>query len=313
MRKHYQHRSKEERSELRDTRLAEANDRLQAGVADLLAEDGEWRKFLTFQAKLHNYSFGNTMLIREQYPEATMVMGYGNKEGTTGWKSIGRHVRSREDNEALGIRPDGIWILAPFSGKRTERDLSTGEDVERRFTYFKPVTVFDISQTDGEPIPEPQQPVLLEGDSEELRDRFLALQDALKADGWTVRIVAKRELGKAEADASPATRTIRVRDDVSDAEALASLVHEVAHVYLGHTDDLAEYSLHRGRAEAEAESTAFLVLAGLDVDTSGYTLPYVAGWSEGNPKIVQDVGERVVKAARELLERLDGDRELVDA
>jgi len=277
-----------ERKEHRDARLSAAHSQFQAGVAELLADDGAWQRYLTVQSKMHTYSFHNTLLILSQNENASMVAGFRK------WQELGRNVRKGEK---------AIWILAPFSGKRHDEDPTTGEDVEHRFTYFKPVSVFDVSQTEGDPIPEPPSPVLLEGDSPELVERYVAVQTILEADGWTV----KRESpeGGSNGDTDPKKRLVRVREDVSDAQALKTLVHEQAHIVLAHVENMEAYRQHRGRQEAEAESTAFLVLSGIGIDTSDYSLPYVAGWSNGNAKIVIEVAERVSKVARELLDRLD--------
>jgi len=291
----YVKRTREESAELRETRMSEANARLEAGIRDLLVDDGAWKRFLNFQSKIHDYSFGNTMLIRMQCPEATYVMPYGAKDGRNGWKSVGRHVKAGEH---------GIWILAPFSGKRTEEN-ERGEREEQKFTYFQPVTVFDVSQTEGEPIPKPDRSVPLEGDSPELRDLYASVAGTLEADGWKVRREAS-DNPRAGGSSDPATRTVRVNPGGSDAKALSTLLHEAAHVRHGHCDDRAEYAQHRGVMEAEAESTAYLVLATIGVDSSQSTLPYIAGWSDGDANIVRKVGERVVKVARAIADAIEG-------
>lgn len=277
-----------ERKEHRDQRLSAAHDRFQAGVAELLADGGAWQRYLTMQAKMHTYSFHNTMLILTQNPEASMVAGFRK------WQEMGRNVRKGEKS---------IWILAPFTGKRDDEE-GLSEDGVIRYTYFKPVSVFDVSQTEGDPLPEPQHPVQLEGNSPELVDRYVAVQTILEADGWTVKRELPETLG-ALGTTDPATRLVRIHPDVSDAQALKTLVHEAAHIQLEHIASITEYRLHRGRMEAEAESTAFLVLSGIGIDTSDFSLPYVAGWSKGDAKIVAEVADRVSKCARAMLDQLD--------
>lgn len=283
MAKHY---SNKQRQDLRASRLEQARERLEAGVAELLTDGNAWTRWLQLQSKLHRYSFNNVMLILQQRPDATMVAGF-NK-----WVELGRHVRKGEQ---------AIWILAPFTRKRDEVDDETGEETQVRSTYFAPVPVFDLSQTDGDPLPVPPTPVLLEGDSPELRDRFATVARALEADGWTVKVEAN------SLDANGVTywdrKLVSVRPGMSDAQSLKTLVHEWAHATLHADVDRA--TVHRGRREVEADSVAFLVLAGIGVDSSSYSFPYVAGWSEGDPKVVVEVAQRVNTAAQQLLERLE--------
>src|SRR5690625_4915918 len=106
-----------------------ALERLQTAVFDLLTSDG-WIKALRFRAQFHSYSFFNSLLILSQLPTATLVSGYRK------WKEMGRQVRKGER---------GIRILAPMLRKDPD-------DEERKvLTGFREVSVFDVSQTDGEP------------------------------------------------------------------------------------------------------------------------------------------------------------------
>jgi antirestriction protein ArdC len=278
--------SKQDRDQLTRERLHQANDRLATAVAELIGDGDAWTRWLRFQARLHRYSFNNTMLMLAQRPSTSMVAGYQR------WRELHRNVRKGEQ---------AMWILAPFTGKRAETDVASGEETEVRYTYFRPVPVFDVAQTDGEPIPTPPQPILLDGSSDELRERFETVAALLTDDGWTVRREQPTVAG-ANGEADYSVKVVRVRPDVTDAQALKTLVHEWAHVNLGHGDGAGG---HRGRREVEAESVAFIVLDGIGVDTSGYSVPYVAGWSEGDPKVVLEVGQRVAAGAGKILGRLE--------
>ena len=101
-----------------------------------------FRRYLDVQARFHKYSWGNTMLIYSQKPDAERVAGFGT------WKKLRRHVRKGES---------GIRIFAPCPWKRTDTD-DAGNDTERQGMYFKVVYVFDVSQTDGAELPKVNVP-----------------------------------------------------------------------------------------------------------------------------------------------------------
>jgi len=99
---------------------------------------------------------------------------------------------------------------------------------------------------------------------------------------------------------------VRVRSAVADAQAVKTLAHELAHIECGHTADDFAYTGCRGRAEAEAESVAYIVTAWAGLDSGGYTVPYVAAWSAGDTDVVRAAAATVTAAARRILDHLDG-------
>src|SRR5215211_6522651 len=110
-----------------------------------IQDSDTFRAYLTAQAKFHHYSWGNTLLILCQCPEATRVAGYRT------WQSLDRQVKKGEK---------AIRIIAPAYYKKKERDEQTGEDVEKHVPFFRSASVFNVSQTDGAPLPEMPVPVL---------------------------------------------------------------------------------------------------------------------------------------------------------
>jgi len=129
----------------RNDKAQEAHDRLVAEIEKIETSD-DWKAALDVASKFHQYSFNNQILIDVQAAdrgfEPTHVMPYGNKAGTSGWKSVGRQVRKGEK---------GLGIFAPVRRKTED------EDGESRYVVvgFRVAHVFDISQTDGEPLPPP--------------------------------------------------------------------------------------------------------------------------------------------------------------
>jgi hypothetical protein len=269
-----------------------ATDNLATAHADLVAAvesitTGEdWTRMLDTAARFHRYSANNVLLIMVQHPEATRVAGYRT------WQSLGRQVRKGEH---------GIRILAPCKYRRTELDAETGQEI----TYagirgFTTTSVFDVSQTDGDELPD-VAPTLLDGEG--VAGLWDALAVQVKEQGYTLE---RGECFGANGVTDHSVRTVRVRADVSDAQASKTLCHELAHVLL-HPDSAAYFQC-RGRSEVEAESVAFLVCQAAGLTTDGYSFPYVARWADGDPEVVRATAERVLGASRTILAGLESEQ-----
>ncbi|MER6687395.1 ArdC-like ssDNA-binding domain-containing protein [Streptomyces olivaceoviridis] len=294
----------EQRAEFAEKRKAEVEGlqkQLTAAVVEFASSEG-WAALLKKMAQrsriVRRYSFRNSALIFAQCPHATDVRGY------TEWKKRGRQVRKGER---------GIRILAPNTITPRDENGEPEKDEqgnEKRITVFKPISVFDISQTeraDGTKEPETDDGVTLpeigakvQGTAPaEFMDRLTACLNSL---GYSVEY---GYTGQADGYADPETRTVRVGEGFPEAHAANVLAHETGHVQLNHTDDMAEYRQHRGRMETEAESVAFIVCAVAGLDSSVSSLSYIAGWAGKTPEKVQEtmieVGQRVIEAARAIL------------
>jgi antirestriction protein ArdC len=304
-------------------------DQLQQLQADLaakvseLADTADWRGWLQIATKFHHYSFGNIMLIGMQRPDATQVAGYKR------WEDLGRNVKRGER---------GITILAPItirgtstaahneSSKRTHRrgqEPERSEAVSSFIVGVKPATVFDVSQTEGEPLPKADMigMKLLEGEAPAgLWESLVVFADI---HGFRVLDVADAaQIGGANGvtefaanwgTASEFDNTIRVRADMDDAARTKTLIHEVAHMLLHRpVEDLGmalSSQMHRGRKEVEADSVAYLVAAAHGMDTASYSFGYVANWlrvearaTDQEPtEIVQDTAKTVLQATQSIL------------
>ncbi|MFI7517322.1 ArdC-like ssDNA-binding domain-containing protein [Micromonospora echinofusca] len=308
----------------RRVKLADLHERVVAEVGKLTDSD-QWRRWLQFAAKFHGYSFNNVLLIMAQRPDATWVAGYKR------WKTeFGRHVRKGEK---------GIAILAPVTKRVTDDpqespedrseptkqdpQLSAGEQTAqpaRVLHTFKPVAVFDISQTEGPDIDVPGGPAfadvmpqLLEGQAPAgLYDQLVMLAEER---GYTVE---RGDCRGANGFTDYTNRLIRIRDDVDDAQAVKTMIHELGHVDLHTPRDFGWETTRgcRGEREVEAESVAFLVAERYGLDTSTYTFAYVALWAQRaaeqtgqSPEgIVQAAGQRIVSAAVRITEAVDTNR-----
>lgn len=163
---------------------------LQQGVTELMSAAG-WRAALAMKARFHSYSFQNTCLIFSQRPDATLVAGYKR------WFALKRFVKKGEK---------GIAILAPLLRKDPD-------DPEQRILVgFKVAYVFDVSQTDGEPIPEMPRPVLLDADSALIQGTLQRVMAVAQQEGFSV----KHDLsdGSALGCYRPSTRQIALRADL---------------------------------------------------------------------------------------------------
>jgi hypothetical protein len=158
--------------------------------------------------------------------------------------------------------------------------------------------VFDVTQTDGPPLPAPPRPVLLPGAAPP------GLWDALA----TPMHVAGYRLERG--DTAPANgvtdhrdRTVIVHHSLGEAQAVKTLAHELGHVLL-HQPDQLPAGFTRGRAEVEAESFAYLVTGAHGLDAGDYSAAYVLGWAHGDPQLVLATADRVITAARPVLTQL---------
>ena len=249
-----------------------ALERLHAGVTELL-DSQVWQDALKFKTRFHTYSFNNALLIYLQRPDATLVAGYRR------WQELGRQVRKGETSLA---------ILALIVCKVADEG---SEEAERRVVGFRSARVFDVSQTDGEPLPELPSPTVLEEDSPAIREVLARAEAFAAAKGFPVGYKAFRT--GVFGSFSVTKRTITVRADLPPLQTLKTLVHELAHALL-HAEPKPEEKRHL--CELEAESCAFLVLHELGLDTSRYTFPYLASWAE-HPDELLVAGEKAARAA----------------
>jgi len=210
--------------------------------------------YLMTMARFHRYSINNVLLIQAQRPGATRVAGFAT------WRQLGRFVRRGEK---------GIAILVPIAYRRhgtdADRELETSDgDTVRTIVGFKAGYVFDISQTDGEPLP-----VLTEV-SGDPADFAVQLKAFANSRGIEIEY-GNRELGSAYG-ASFGGR-ILLRDDLSPAVEFAVLVHEVAHELL-HRGDRRAATTKKVR-ETEAEAVAFVVSQAIGLETNRAASDYI--------------------------------------
>ena len=271
----------------REEKLEALQKKLTESVGALVTGD-DWKRALEFAAKFRSRSFNNTMLIYVQHyaafqqgrvpePMPTYVAGF------TQWLSLNRAVMKGQSGYAILAPVTARFASSnpadPDSWRRLARGEKPGfgEAVRSKLVGLKPAHVWDISQTDGEPIPETPRPTLLQGQAPE--GLWDGLADQITAHGFELRLVSNaKSIGGANGLTDYMTREVSVRMDMDDAAQVKTLAHELGHVML-HGPDNADAAMHRGIAEVEAESVALMVGAAHGLATDDYTIPYVASWA----------------------------------
>ncbi|MDG4795422.1 ArdC family protein [Micromonospora sp. WMMD1082] len=324
-------------AEEREAFLERTKAEFDARLARIAADPSEWVTFIEEAAIFGaHYSLHNQFLLMLQAAERNMTpryfLPYGNKQGTSGWKAVNRHVRQGET---------AFLIWAPVKRRPTEEQAreweAAGRTVRRdpdgrpaiQVVGFRPTTTFDISQTDGEPFEVPtvqrrrqikvaggRTAQLLTGD-----DPTGAYDDVvglITQAGYDFALVSpgSPHLGSANGVTvkEPGTQAVRVRDDVSGAQRVKTSLHELAHIRCGHLDNLEPQELlHRGRRETEAESVAHLVCRALGLDTQAYSDAYVLGWADGDLTLIAQCAEIVLRIAKQILTDLAGTPDAAEA
>ena len=276
--------------EERKERLATAFNDLNAAVERITTGE-DWKKYLDFQSKFHQYSARNCMWLAEQAEQRGMDLEMVASFGA--WKKQGRTVNKGEH---------GLKVLAPIVYNLKKEDMALDpESVERRIKGFKLETVFDVSQTSGPPDTLPNNPMRVapivgECDPEILK----AIEQEIEKLGYTIKPTNGELAGwptTTNGNTMPQAHTVQIRDDLSPAATAKTLTHELAHIVM-------EHDRSNSQSETEAESTAYIVMNHLGIDSGSYSFGYVSGWAQ-DPSTVQRSAETIRKTAIELTERID--------
>ena len=269
-------------------KVKELTTKLDKGVEEILTSD-RYKDYLKQMSKFHNYSYGNTLLIAFQNPEATLVAGY-----KTWQTAFNRNVNKGEK---------GITILAPcpykikkeieFTNDNGEKEKKTEEVV---IPKFRPVTVFDVSQTSGEPLKQFAEE--LKGEYKDYKKLFEAIKQCSSYD-----IVFKDSLGVngAKGVCSYKKKTISIQDNMSEVQTIKTLIHEVAHEKL-HAESPEEISSNQ--KEVEAESVAFVVANYFGIDTSSYSFDYITSWQKKDKADIKHSLTTIQETSNMLIEKI---------
>ena len=267
-------------------RLQEITAGIEQGIKELF-ESEKYMRYLSVMSKFHRYSVNNTMLIYMQKPEATLVAGF-NK-----WKNqFERHVKKGEH---------GITIIAPTPYKKKieemKRDPDTHapildadgkavmEEKEIEIPMFRPVKVFDVSQTDGKPLPE------LASSLSGTVPHYEAFLEAVRRSA-PVPIEFEPMADNTDGYFSSDKQRIAIRSGMSEVQTVSATVHEVAHSKLHNRQKMQETSAagdntadqpkpkDRNTEEVEAESISYAVCQYFGIQTGENSFGYIASWSK---------------------------------
>lgn len=285
------------------SRVDETLEQLEKGINELF-ESNKYKQYLDTMSKFHNYSFNNTLLIAMQKPDATLVAGY------TAWRDkFHRQVLKGEK---------GLTIIAPSPYKKQiEQQVMDAvgkpvfdaagqplmEQKEHTFNAFRIAKVFDISQTDGEPIPELVA---------ELKDPVEDFDDLLESIKSISPVPMRFEdiTSGANGYYSPKNQEIVVKRGMPEEQTLKTFIHEVAHARLGHGGD--DDHLDRRTHEVQAESVAYCTCKSLGLNTEDYSFGYIAGWSSGREQkelkaslqTIKDTADKMITGIEQKMESL---------
>ena len=292
-------------------RLQQITAGIEQGIKELF-ESEKYMRYLSVMSRFHRYSVNNTMLIYMQKPDATLVAGY-NK-----WKNqFERHVKRGEH---------GITIIAPtpFKKKIEEQKLDPDtkapmldqdgkvimEEREVEIPMFRPVKVFDVSQTDGKPLPELAS--TLSGSVQ----NYEAFMEALRRSA-PVPLSVEPMAANMDGYFSPDQQRIAIRAGMSEVQTVSAAVHEIAHSKLHNYAQVQEEAARAGdkeppkkkdrnTEEVEAESISYAVCQYFGIQTGENSFGYIANWSQGKelPELRASL-ETINKAAGELIADID--------
>lgn len=286
----------------RKEQLTKITEQLERGIKDFFTSE-HYQEYLNTMSKFHSYSFNNTLLIAMQKPEATFVAGYH------AWKDkFERHVKKGEK---------GIQILVPIKYNKvkeieltdpvTHKSMLNAEGkpivevVEIDIQSYKTATVFDISQTEGKPLPE----IIVNELIGAIEDYDSFLQAINKYSPVPIRFSEIE--GGAKGYYHSIDKEIVIQSNMSEIQTMKTVIHEVTHALLHDRDYLSEQGIAKDRMtkEVEAESIAYVVCQYFGLDTSDYSFPYIAGWSSSrNLKELSQSMELIRKTANELIDNI---------
>lgn len=311
----------------RDERTRQMQETLDREVEQLI-KDGRLAKFLDAMSKngVQRWSANNILLAalqlrsyrkRNGLPVTNNLFDTINELDACGakqWNERGRKVISGKGS--------ALYILAPLQRKYPVKDAQgnqlmdeNGQPVMQRYTYgWRSVAVFDVSQTEGEPVP--QNPLQMKPVTTKIKSQYVDdMKNVVQSYGYKVvhaETASDPERLKGTLGATnPTTKEVTIDPRLSEAQQAAVLAHELGHIAMGHLDeDMQEYVKHRGIKETEAEALGYMLLqrAGLGPkEGAAFSAPYVAGWSKGDMSMVRTALNKVTSRFGKLMDILKWD------
>lgn len=268
------------KEEKRDNQRQEQREKIEAAMAQLRTSEG-WIKWIRTRKLISRFSLSNQFLIALQKSDATDVRTY------KAWQQVGRQVRKGERS---------ILLLQPVFVK--VKEIVDGKEVEtQKLVGFRNLREFDVSQTDGEPLP--QMPIEdIEGDSH--AHLLPVLVEFAQERGYTVDFDTESKRGE-QGSVNLQTKVISIVKDQSKNKQVTTLIHEIAHTF-----DVDYVNYYRDQAEVIVESVTMMVCEGLGLDTSGFSVAYLTGWDRpGDAKALREFASVIDKIANTIEDRIE--------
>jgi len=290
----------------RQEKLKEITDGIADGIKSVFTS-GKFKDYLKTMSKFHKYSVNNITLIFMQRPDSTLVSGYRDWE-----RKFGRHVKAGEK---------GIKIIAPTPVKRRQEKLDPYtnlpmrdqdgniimDDKETIIPFYKIVTVFDVSQTEGEPLPSLASD--LTGDVQKYEIFLEALQRSSP-----VPITFEPMAETMDGYFRPSEQRIAIREGMSQVQTVSAAIHEIAHSKLHNNIQQSEPSQDgekkppkdKRTMETEAEAVSYTVCQYYSIETGENSFGYLASWAKNKelPELKASL-TTIRAAANELINDID--------
>ena len=292
----------------REEKMSTIQKKLEDGVRAIFTSE-KYQEYISAMSKFPRYSINNCILIASQLPEASLVCGFRK------WQT--------EFNRTVNKGEHGIMILAPIKGKTEvveevfdennkavvdENGNQKTEKVTREYQTFRPVYVFDVSQTSGDPLP------TLASELNETVDSFEEMKSVLISIS-PVPVSFETINGGANGYYSPTAGKIVIDERLPQLQMLKTMVHEIAHATLGHGSK--EDKWDRQTKEVQAESVAYWVTQMIGLDTSDYSFGYISGWSKDKEvselkeslDVIKQTADKLSSSIEENIKELRKERE----
>ena len=292
----------------REEKMSAIQKKLEDGVRAIFTSE-KYQEYISAMSKFPRYSINNCILIASQLPEASLVCGFRK------WQT--------EFNRTVNKGEHGIMILAPIKGKTEvveevfdennkavvdENGNQKTEKVTREYQTFRPVYVFDVSQTSGDPLP------TLASELNETVDSFEEMKSVLISIS-PVPVSFETINGGANGYYSPTAGKIVIDERLPQLQMLKTMVHEIAHATLGHGSK--EDKWDRQTKEVQAESVAYWVTQMIGLDTSDYSFGYISGWSKDKEvselkeslDVIKQTSDKLSSSIEEKIRELKKERE----
>ena len=292
----------------REEKMSTIQKKLEDGVRAIFTSE-KYQEYISAMSKFPRYSINNCILIASQLPEASLVCGFRK------WQT--------EFNRTVNKGEHGIMILAPIKGKTEvleevfdennkavvdENGNQKTEKVTREYQTFRPVYVFDVSQTSGDPLP------TLASELNEAVDSFEEMKSVLISIS-PAPVSFETINGGANGYYSPTAGKIVIDERLPQLQMLKTMIHEIAHATLGHGSK--EDIWDRQTKEVQAESVAYWVTQMIGLDTSDYSFGYISGWSKDKDvselkeslDVIKQTADKISSSIEEKIKELRNKRE----